>query len=394
MNNLNKWTQQDQFDSLVTPQVVVHKETLHRNISSMAQFAIKQGLVMRPHIKTHKSINILHLQFEYGASGFTVAKLSEAEALLEAGFKQNIFSFRPSILIGFPIVGERNLARVKALQDQAEVILMADSLQHLQAYSAFAKRHHVTFSITIKINTGLNRCGLEPNPECVMPLLEEGFNMEGIRIIGMMTHAGHAYGATTETEVYDIALHEGQQMVELKQFMMSKLADTDYHEQLKGLTISVGSTPTVRVSGTVQGVDEIRPGNFVFHDRTQVHLGVARWEDCALRVRSRIVSHPTSNRWVIDAGAKTLGLDRGAHGRGELKGHGAVVGEPNLTLSRLSEEHGVLEGEAQQALDVGDVVEVIPNHACPVVNLTHCLHMIAKDGQESVWPVTATQRNY
>lgn len=383
----NNWLNSVAHDQLLTPQVLVNYDTLLANIKSMASFAEQHKLQLRPHLKTHKTAEIVQLQLENGAIGITVAKISEAEKMVRAKEFENE---KLSILIAFPPVGEVNLKRIAQLQKHASLLLMIDSLEQAQALENYAKANHISFTVVVKINTGLQRCGLDPEQEILLHFIKALSQLTSLRFEGIMTHAGHAYGASSKKELEEIGFYEGEIMVKLGRHLEQDLG--------QGVpTISVGSTPTVRLSGSIKGVTEIRPGNYVFYDKSQVRLGSATWDECALRVISRVVSHPAPNRWIIDAGSKTLALDQGAHGKSSLSGYGEVVGHSGLEITRLSEEHGVLEGKATQQLKIGDIIEIIPNHACPVVNLANQLLILQQNEQLqtfSTWNNIARGQNY
>jgi len=375
-------------DSFRTPQVIVHHEIMNQNIARMAEFAKRYQLNLRPHIKTHKTPEIALLQLQHGAKGFTCAKISEAEALLSSPILKGK---KLSFLIAFPIVGESNYHRVLSLSQEADILLMIDSVEQARRLQKFALVHQTTFSVLIKINTGLNRCGIPVDAAILNEFVSEISLYSHLELIGIMTHAGHSYGATNQEEREQIARFEGESMVSLHHSVYETLG-------INLPLVSVGSTPTVAISGTIPGVNEIRPGNYVFNDRTQVHLGSARWSECALRVISRVVSTPANNRWIIDAGSKTLALDQGAHGKTGLVGFGHIVEHPHLQVARLSEEHGVLEGNPSTPLHIGDLVEIIPNHACPVVNLTDHITVLKMGENKQVdfdtWRVRARGKNY
>jgi D-serine deaminase-like pyridoxal phosphate-dependent protein len=172
------------------------------------------------------------------------------------------------------------------------------------------------------------------------------------------------YAATSREEVTKIGREEGEVMVKVAKELRKAGFDIE--------VVSVGSTPTAKIAGSIEGVTEIRPGNYVFYDAIQVALGVVPLERCALRVLTTIVckySKPYA-RLIIDAGSKALTLDRGAHGLSLLQGYGVIAGyEHSMLVERLSEEHGVVKILAKDAdLNVGDKIEIVPNHACGVVN--------------------------
>lgn len=364
---------QAEAGDLDTPLVAVHRGVLRENIDAMAAFAREQGVRLRPHLKTHKTAEIAQMQIDAGAVGLTCAKLGEAEAFLAAGFRD--------ILIAYPLVGARKIGRLFALlaaYPDAHLATLTDSAEHAAECSAAAVRHGVTLPLWIKVDSGLGRVGVAPG-RAAAELTRQVAAMPGLRVRGLMTHAGHAYGAADERAVREIGEWEAECLLATKE-QMGAAGDGE---------ISVGSTPTVRVSGQVPGVTEIRPGNYVFCDATQVRLGAATPEQCALRVLARVVSRPAPGRLVIDAGAKTLALDRGAHGSDALAGYGVVVHHADAVIERLSEEHGVMRVAADSPLRVGDIVEIIPNHSCPVANLTDELYVLDASGYVTTWPVIA-----
>ncbi len=360
---------------LDTPAVLIDYETLSKNIDNMSLFSKQYEVALRPHIKTHKMIEIAQWQIRKGAVGITAAKLGEAEIMAQKGIN--------NILIAYPIVGEGKLQRLKKLKETAQISTVVDGLEQAEALSRFGKEHDLQFDVLLEIDTGLKRCGVPPG-EAALQLYKRVTTLPRVHIKGIMTHAGHAYGASSPTEVIEIAQQEGYSMVE-----------TAVLFQEHGISlqeVSVGATPTVRISGTIPGVSEIRPGNYVFNDMTQVRLGVASHMDCALRVAARIVGHPAADRFIIDAGAKSLALDQGAHGTAGVSGYGYIVGHPELTITRLSEEHGIVQIAEWSSLKVGDIIEIIPNHSCPVVNLTDEVYLIKDSIIAETWKVDARGR--
>jgi D-serine deaminase-like pyridoxal phosphate-dependent protein len=340
-----------------TPLVVLDWLRLQANIQDMASFAQKQGLMLRPHIKAHKSVGIARLQESFGVTGFTVAKLSEAEEMCKAGFLD--------ITVAFPLIGQEKLHRlVKLLKGGCRVSVIVDSHEGLKGFSSLD--YPGGMDVLVEVDSGLARCGLEPG-EGLYRFVEAVTRTSGVNFKGVLTHAGHAYAAADLAEVKRIGQHEGQLMVEVANELRRRGIPVD--------VVSVGSTPTAKFAGEVPGVTEIRPGNYVFYDATQVALGVAEQEQCSLKVIATVVSKPTPARAVIDAGAKVLALDRGAHGSSSIQGHG-LLSNPQWRLSRLSEEHGIVEGE--NLPKIGDIIEIIPNHACPVINLRDSI--ITEDG--------------
>ncbi|MBL0386401.1 alanine racemase [Tumebacillus sp. ITR2] len=369
-------------DELETPMVLVHRAKLEQNVREMAEFAREHGVRLRPHLKTHKTWEIAELQLAAGAVGLTCAKLGEATVFLERGARD--------VLVAYPLVGPkiRRLFELMAQYPQAVLQTLTAELAHAQALSEAAVAQGVQLKVWLKVDSGLKRVGVEPG-ERAAQLFREMAQLPGLDVQGFLTHAGHAYGAQTPEQVRAIGEYEAHCLLETMALVQSQGEIQSQKQNASSLAVSVGSTPTVRISGAVSGVTEIRPGNYVFCDATQIRLGVVRPERVSLRVLSRVVSRPAGDRIVIDAGAKTLALDRGAHGSDALQGYGLIVGHEHAVIERLSEEHGVVRIPTDSHIRVGDVLEIIPNHSCPVANLTDHLTVLNHDGSLSVWSVIA-----
>ncbi|WP_017185801.1 alanine racemase [Alkalibacillus haloalkaliphilus] len=335
--------------NLDTPSLLIQQDTMERNLMSMVGFAQSQHIALRPHIKTHKSVQIAKRQVEEGAVGVTVAKLDEAEVMVDGGIED--------IFIAYPITKKQKVNRLKELTKQANIIASVDSEIGAKALSDTFENE--VLEVWIKVNSGLNRCGVEPGEETVN-LAKYITALPGLELTGLYTHAGYSYGAKSNDERKRIANYEAESVVKSAQAC-----------EVEGIRIrhrSVGATPTFMEAGKVSGVTEVRPGNAIFYDMVQVGLGVAQPEDCALTVLATVVAKH-SDRIVIDAGSKSLSFEKGAHGNESVVGFGQVIGYPNLVIERLSEEHGVIPIDEQCELEVNDTVEIIPNHACVVANL-------------------------
>ncbi|MBW3634385.1 MAG: alanine racemase [Chloroflexi bacterium] len=356
-------------EPLDTPVIAVDETLLHRNIDEMASLARSCGVSLRPHSKTHKSPRIARLQLEAGAAGLTCAKLGEAEVLVAEGGVRDI-------LIAYPIVGELKIRRLLDLTNRAHITVAVDSLEAALALSrAFANSGRV-LDVYIEVNTGQDRAGARAGQEAV-DLAVDIARMPGLRLSGVMTHEGHA-GFSGPDEISTVAQNAGQALV-------------DTAERLRGLgvevtQVSVGSTPSSWFTPRVKGITEMRPGTYVFHDNNAFRHGRIGPDRCAARVVATIVSRPAPDRAIIDAGSKALALDPSP----SHPGHGYIVGHSDATIARLSEEHGVvLLPPDEQGFNVGDRVEIIPNHICPAVNLTDEL-VIVRDGEiVDRWPVAA-----
>jgi len=364
------------FNVLDTPAVVVDEVKFKKNVADMAEFSRSARVALRPHLKSHKTVEIALLQLGLGAAGVTVAKLGEAEEMVKAGIED--------VFIANQLFGEQKLARLTKLLKMANLTVAADSMEGAAFLASAARAAGKKIKVLIEINTGLNRCGVLPGDACTT-LVKKLMQVPELDFKGIFTHAGHVYGSASEEEVKRIARQEGEVMVQLARGLEGAGIPVE--------VVSVGSTPTVKVSGKVEGVTEIRPGNYVFYDAIQVGLGVVPQDRCALSILTRVISKPAGDRIVVDAGSKTFSMDKGAHGKQIVEGFGIIKGYPNLRLNRLSEEHGIVEVLSSEKLpETGDTLTIIPNHACPVVNLTDSLTVITETQQLKQWPVVARGR--
>jgi D-serine deaminase-like pyridoxal phosphate-dependent protein len=358
------------IEALSTPAVVVDLDVLERNIARMAARAREAGVRLRPHAKTHKCPEISRLQRAAGAWGLSVAKVGEAEVFADAGFDD--------LFVAYPVVGEDKGRRLLALVDRARLAVGVDSLAGARTIAAPFHEAGRALDVVLKVDVGYGRVGV--TPDRVVAVARAVAELPGLRLRGVFTHAGHGYLAGTKLEVDEIARLEGE-----------RLAGAAAELRAAGLPVqevSVGSTPTAARSMRVEGVTECRPGNYVFHDASQVALGTCAVEDCALTIVATVVSVPAPDRAVVDAGSKTLSSDplRPVPG-----GYGQVLGRASR-IEKLSEEHGVIGVLAGEAFRVGERVRILPNHACVVANLHDRLIGVSGGRVEAVLDVAARGR--
>jgi D-serine deaminase-like pyridoxal phosphate-dependent protein len=313
----------------------------------MAERARRAGVRLRPHAKTHKVVEIGRLQTAAGAAGLSVAKVGEAEVFAAAGFDD--------LFVAYPVVGADKARRLLALADRMRLAVGVDSSDGARTLDALFRGSGRRLDVLLKVDVGFHRVGVLPDH--AVQAARSIADLSGLHLRGVFTHAGHAYLADSPEGVTRVGLSEGSSLVETAQRIRASGIEIE--------EVSVGSTPTARHAMSVPGVTECRPGNYVFHDASQVSLGVCTPEDCALTVLATVVSAPAADRAVVDAGSKTLSSDplrpRGA-------GFGFVVGRRSR-LARLSEEHGVIEVVPGESFRVGERVRILPNHACVVSNL-------------------------
>lgn len=349
-----------------TPAVVIDEGRLSANLSRMRAI-VPDHIALVPHVKTHKCLEIATRQLREGASGFTASKPGEAAVFIKAGVAP--------VLIAYPLIRAQTIKGLIAAGVQAGVAVrfIADSKVGVQALSdASSASTTRPIEVFIKIDVGLHRCGIDAESEVLLELANSIIEEGNLRFGGLLSHAGHAYGAASPDAVRAVAAQE-----------LQLLRKARLRLEAEGIAVpglSVGSTPTLLSNAGFDGVTEVRPGNYVFLDMTAVRLGIAARSDIALAVVASVVS--CNDRYaIIDAGSKVLSSDLGAHGTAANTTFGEawqLDGEECFDVVRLSEEHGFLDAPGQ-VLSPGDKVLIFPNHACPVANLAKELTLLSSD---------------
>jgi D-serine deaminase-like pyridoxal phosphate-dependent protein len=368
------------LSDLPTPQVLVDLARAQRNIARVQAMAAAAGTALRPHAKTHKSPIVARWQIERGAIGVCCAKVGEAEVFAAAGIT--------NIRLPYP-VNPSNAPRLLAVMDRAAVSIIVDHLDVAAGWSEAMQRAGRTLDVLVKVDVGFHRCGIDPSDRPVEFLQAVGA-MPGLRLRGLLSHAGHGYHAASEAELAAIAQQEAETLASIRDRASASGIVLD--------EISVGATPTLRFSAGQRGVTELRPGNYVYFDRTQVALGAATLDDCALTVLATVVSAPAADRIILDCGSKTLTNDQ-ARGIAKAPGFGAVLAgsgdgprsvDEALTIERLSEEHATVRVSGSTRLRPGDRVRVVPNHSCVVSNLVDTVRLV--DGERVIESIPVAAR--
>jgi D-serine deaminase-like pyridoxal phosphate-dependent protein len=368
------------FSDVETPALLIDSDRLFENVRSMQERAARAGVALRPHVKTHKCHQIGRLQVASGAVGITASKPDEAISFIENGFR--------SVTIAYPIISRTKLARVfdAAQKHGADLRMIVDSATGVEAIIAVAHRRAMKIDLFVKIDVGLHRCGLGADDPRLVPLVRQIVAEPGFRFAGLLSHAGQSYGAASVEAIGAIAAAEME--------TLGRAAETLRHDAIDVEEISIGATPTVLASDSFGDATEIRPGNYVFLDRTQLALGVATREQIALSLLATVVS-AGPDYLIIDAGSKSLSSDLGPHGLSTLTGYGIAHAVDEyasainpMTIERLSEEHGfVRHGGAP--LPIGSRVRIIPNHACTAANLADRYTVVRGDEVIEEWRVDA-----
>ncbi|MBV9415625.1 MAG: alanine racemase [Solirubrobacterales bacterium] len=359
-----------QLDEVVTPALVVERNRLLQNIEEMAERARSLGVALRPHAKTHKSPAIAALQRDRGAIGLTVATITEAEGFAAEGVDD--------LVLTAPPVGGWRLKRLLALARQVRLRVAVDSLEVVAALEQACRDHGVGY--LWEIDCGVGRFGTVPGEVTAEHIAKAVDVATDASFDGVLTFGGHAYAATTREEIVAAAQDEHDAITQT----VSALADRGIEANVR----SIGSTPTSRFIQDAGGVTEIRPGNYVFYDATQVAIGVVPIERCALSVLATVTSRPAPDRLILDSGSKALAAERLT---GLTSGFGVVEDHPELRVERLYEEQAIVYTDEPSDIPVGTRVRVIPNHACAAANL-HSRMLVVDDGTVvDVWPVATRE---
>lgn len=341
------------INELYTPAILLNLDYMEHNLKKYCDAAAAHGKQIWPMIKTHKSTELAKLQMEYGCTGFLCGTLDEAEAMAAAGVQ--------NIMYAYPVATAVSIGRVVKLAAQcSNFIIRIDGLDAARAINDGAKEAGVQVNYTIIIDSGLHRFGVKP--ENVVALADELKQMDHLVFKGISTHPGHVYGASCEADVAQYVVDERKSVA----VAADALRNAGYELEV----ISSGSTPTFWGALEDENIGIYHPGNYIFNDAIQLSTNTASEAECAMYVLASVISHPSEDLYICDAGAKCLGLDQGAHGNTSIKGFGVVKGHPELTVYSLSEEVGKFHVEGHTNLKVGDKVLIIPNHSCSTANLT------------------------
>ncbi len=340
-----------------TPCAVIDMDKVERNIARIQAQCDAAGVSNRPHIKTHKSPMLARIQIEAGAKGITCQKIGEAEIMADAGID--------NILISYNLIGEEKMARLAALQAKASMTVAADNSTVIAGLPRAAEISGRPLSVVVECDTGRKRAGVE-TPKEAIALAREIASSKGLTFAGFMLYP-------TETG-----------WAEAQSFYDEALAGVRAHG-LDATMVSTGGSPNLKNLGKLKGATEHRPGTYIYNDRMQVAAGVANWDDCALNIYSTVVSRAAPERGILDAGSKTLTSDTGG-----LDGHGLILEHPEAKIARFAEEHGFLDlSRSNTRPNVGDVVRIVPNHVCVVVNMMDEVVMVRGDEIVGVLPVAA-----
>jgi len=355
-----------------TPALLIDEQQMLENLSDMQLAADKNAVALRPHCKTHKSPQLAKIQLERGATGITVAKPSEAELMLRHGIDD--------IFIANQVSHPIKIKQLEQLHNKARLICGIDHPAQIEILKKGFENYSKALNVRIEIDCGFGRCGLKADDSLLVTLAKKIKQKRWLHLEGLFTHAGQAYSAQTLQQIKEIAKTEAVQIL--------KARDILEESGIKLASISVGSTPTAKEVIKINGITEVRPGNYIFYDGIQKALHVASSDQCSLFVLATVISQPARDRIVCDAGSKALNLDKGAHSTGIIDHFGEILNIAGK-IERVSEEHGIICLEKEQQIEIGSAVLIIPNHACTVANLYKNYHLVKKDLSVQVMPILA-----
>ena len=355
------------LDAVDTPALLVDLDALEHNLATMAAFFAARPAVLRPHFKTHKCLEIARLQLAAGARGVTCAKLGEVEVLVQAGIDD--------ILLANQIVGALKIERLMALAARARVTVAVDDAANVQALAAAARTAGVHLSVLVEVDLGMHRCGVAPG-QSALALAREVASTRALHLAGLMGYEGHLVLTKDPSE--------RRAKVEAAFALLLETRDLLEREGLDVEVISGGGTGTYDITGAYPGVTEVQAGSYVFMDRT--YAAVRPEFRRALSILSTVISRPSADRLVLDAGLKAVSGEFGPPEAPELAGHEEI---------RLSEEHARVTLSAPERVDLrpGDRVALTPSHCCTTVNLHDRLVAVRRGVVEAVWSVAARGRS-
>jgi len=359
------------LSTVKTPALLLDATRVRNNAARIGDIATRNGVRLRPHIKTHKCIEVARLQTAGHDGAITVSTLAEAKAFAENGFSD--------ITYAVPIEFGKFDECAEILRGGVKLNLLTDDAETAKLLDEAAGQAGLRFDVFVKIDCGTHRVGVEPHTAEAVDIPRQLSDAKNLHFAGILTHAGHSYDVKTVDEIKAVARHERDIMVE-------------HAARLRGLgidvpAVSIGSTPTINHIDHLEGIDEVRPGNYIFFDNYQATLGSCGFDDCALTVLAAVVHRDASRRKiVIDAGGIALSKDRGPVGLDPKCGYGRVLDlegkDTGMRLSSLSQEHGVIEA-AEDAFDrfkVGDRVRILANHSC-MTAAQHTHYNILENGE-------------
>lgn len=360
------------LQTIKTPSLILDISRVHRNAERMRQLAGRNSVRLRPHIKTHKCIEVARIQHAGQSGPITVSTLAEARAFAEHGFAD--------ITYAVPIERGKFAEVLDISNSGVNLNLLTDDAQTVLGLDEAAGDGGVGFSVFVKIDCGTHRVGVEPLSEDAIRIPRLISESNNLNFAGILTHAGHSYDSRSRDEIVAVARHERDSMVELAERLRNLGIDVP--------TVSIGSTPTMSVIDNLDLINEIRPGNYIFFDNFQATLGSCDLDDTALTVLTAIIhKDKIRRRIVVDAGAIALSKDRGPVGLDPGCGYGRVLNlegiDTGMRVTGMSQEHGEIDAGGSPEFDrllVGDRLRILANHSC-LTAAQHSHYNVVENGE-------------
>lgn len=368
------------MNTLQTPCLLLDRTVLERNIDQMVARTSRLGISLRVHVKTSKSVDVTRLVMDRGGVGITVSTVKEAAHFLEHGFTDMTYA------VGVVPGKLERLANM--VRSGASIKLTVDSTEMARAVALHAEDSDVEFEVFIEVDTDGHRMGVDPGGAELVRIAELLSKARGVKLCGVLVHAGESYGLSTPAAIAEHAEQERRLSCNAAQVLRDR--------SIPCPIVSVGSTPTALCAQSLQGVSEVRPGNFVFFDLFQVGLGVCTTDDIAVRVLSTVIGqNRSSNRLFVDAGALALSKDTGTGGQRIDQRFGLVQESAGTTsemiVVEVSQEHGTISTRSGEPLDfdrfpIGSQLSILPVHSCMTCAAYSGYHVVAGGGNvEAFW---------
>lgn len=367
-------------DLTETPLLLLDRDRLDGNILRMRNTLAPFDVTLRPHVKTNKCLEVTERLFDDAKGPITVSTLREAEFFFAAGYTD--------ILYGVGIAPNKFAHAARLLEQGAALKLVLDNLQTARLLADFARDCDPSFEVLLEVDCDGHRSGIPPDSPLLVDIarLLEG---SGVKVSGVMTHAGNAYDSQSRSDIEAFARQEREAVVNAAGLLRKAGFETPI--------VSVGSTPTALFAQDLAGVTEVRAGVFAFFDLVMAGLGVCDEQEIAVSVLTTVIGHQPEKGWVIvDAGWMALSRDRGTAKQRVDQGYGVVCdlsGRPvaDLIVTAANQEHGIITSRsanpaAVQALPVGTQLRILPNHACATAAQHAGYHVLAEGRRVGYWP--------
>jgi D-serine deaminase-like pyridoxal phosphate-dependent protein len=361
-----------QLNELETPALVLDRAKLDRNLERMSAHIRSLGGVLRPHVKTAKSIDVVRRALRDTPGGITVSTLKEAEYFFAHGIRDIIYA------VG---IAPGKFAHVFSLmRNGAQLKVITDNLDAVRQLAQAASNANVRVPVLIELDVDGHRSGVHPDSQLLLDLGKALTSTSGVTLAGVLTHAGDSYSCRGAEALTHFAERERAGAVGAAE----RLRAAGHEVPI----VSVGSTPTGTFTRDLSGVTEVRVGVYMFQDLVMAGIGVCGIEDIAVSVLVSVIGHQGERGWIItDGGWTSLSRDRGTATHSVDQGYGLVcdaagrVLAEDIIVQSTNQEHGILARRDGGPIDpqrfpVGTLLRVLPNHACATASQHPCYHVI------------------